>query len=484
MERLILTAVFLLPLLSGTFLLLILQEKKRLLYDLSMVFTLLTSFLAWWAVLSASSAETELFAFSEQLVFVLRLDGLGRFFAGLVATLWPLTTLYAFSYMDREERLPGFFGFFLMSFGATLGVAMAGNMLTMYCFYELLTLSTIPLVLQPQTKEAQRAGRTYMLCSLGGAAFGFITLTYLLHQGADGLFCYGGLRLADADNVALMYIIGFLGFGVKSAVFPIAFWLPKVSVAPTPVTALLHAVAVVKSGAFAVARLTWYAFGVEILRGTIAQWIPMGLAAFTIVYGSSMALKETHFKRRLAWSTVANLSYILLGLTMMSAEGFSASMLHLLFHAQTKILAFFCAGSVLCNSRREYLPELNGLGKSMPVTFVCFTVSALSLTGIPLFSGFVSKWYLLTAAVHEGSALSLWCAAALLISALLTAMYMFGVVVRAFFPAEGSIIEGEAREADWRMLLPMTLLAALIVYSGCCSGRITELCVRIAQGLL
>lgn len=484
MENLIYPALLLLPLLGGAVLLFLQRAGRTQLFSLSFLLTLLTSALSWLAILRCGGESVTLFSLPGQLTLVLRLDGLGRFFTGLIAVLWPLTTLYAFSYMEREERLPGFFGFFLMSFGTTLGVAMAGNLLTLYCFYELLTLSTIPLVLHPQTKAAQRAGKTYMLCSLGGAALGFVVLVYLISRGADGLFTFGGMSFRADNLMRWMYVAGFLGFGVKAAVFPMDFWLPKVSVAPTPVTALLHAVAVVKSGAFALVRLTWFVFGTELLRGSAAQWIPMGLSAFTIVYGSSMALRETHFKRRLAWSTVANLSYILLGITMMTPEGLTAALLHLLFHAQTKIVAFFCAGSVLVNSRREYLPELNGLGRRMPVTFGCFTVAALSLTGIPLFSGFVSKWYLLTAAVHEGSAASFWGAAALLISALLTAMYMLGVSVRAFFPANGTVAEGESREADWRMLVPMVLLSALILYSGCCSGWMVHYLEQISAGLL
>lgn len=225
-----------------------------------------------------------------------------------------------------------------------------------------------------------------------------------------------------------------MGFGVKAAVFPLHGWLPKASVAPTPVTALLHAVAVVKAGAFAVIRLTYYSYGTDFLKGTWAQYAVMAIVIFTILFGSSAALKQVHFKRRLAYSTVANLSYILFGVTLMTPIGLEAGVLHMLFHSIIKIGAFFAAGAVLHSTKREYISELDGLGKKMPITFGTFTVFALALTGIPLFNGFVSKWALASAAIQSGDTLSFIGIIVLLISALLTAIYMLNISVRAFFP--------------------------------------------------
>ena len=419
------------------------------------------------------------------LTLVLRFDALGRFFAGIIATLWPLTTLYAFEYMKEDPRKTPFFAFFTMAYGVTLGVAMAGNLFTMYCFYELLTLSTVPLVLHPNTKEAVRAARTYFAYSLGGAAFAFAAMLFLISNGETGDFVLGGLLrtypYARPQFTLIFYTLGFFGFGVKAAMLPTCRWLPIASVAPTPVTALLHAVAVVKSGVFAIIRLTWFAYGTKLLAGTWAQYVAMGAAVATIFYGASRAVKETHWKRRLAWSTVANLSYIIFGAVMMTPEGLSAGLLHMAFHAEIKILAFFCCGAVLHQTKREYVCELDDLGRAMPVTFVCFTVSALALVGIPPLSGFVSKWSLLIASADSGQGMAYAGAGVLLAAALLTAIYMLTTVARAWFPVGGGKLDNSGvREASWRMTVPMIILAAGIVATGVFATPIVRAVQNIA----
>ncbi len=465
-------------------------ESFRAIKLITMPAVLVTSVLVWLCILLTDSTELGLIAITDTMRLALRFDGLGKFFAAIVAALWPLTTLYAFEYMTAENRLRPFFSFFLMSYGVTLGVAMSASLLTLYCFYELLTLVTIPLVIHTLTKQAVRAARTYMVCSIGGAAFAFAAVIFLIVSGAGGDFAYGGLLkvhpYASRSITYIMYILGFMGFGVKAAVFPMDFWLPKATVAPTPVTALLHAVAVVKSGAFAIMRLTFYAFGTELLAGTWAQTVVMAVAIFTIFYGSSRAVKEVHFKRKMAYSTVANLSYILFGVTLMTPAGLSAGLMHMAFHAVTKILAFFCVGAVMHETGREYLPQLNGLGAKMPVTFACFTVSALSLTGIPLFDGFISKWYLLISAADLGTTASYIGAGVLLLSALLTAIYMFAAPVRAFFPHDGGSraeLEG-VKEVNWKMTVPMIILAALVIITGIFPGPIVDAAGKIAAGLI
>jgi len=234
------------------------------------------------------------------------------------------------------------------------------------------------------------------------------------------------------------------------------------------VTALLHAVAVVKAGAFACIRLTYFAFGVDILYGTWGQYTVMALAMITVIFGSAMALKQRHFKRRLAYSTISNLSYILLTVAFMNALGAVAAFMHLIAHSVIKIMAFFCAGSVLHYAHREYVDELEGLGRRMPVTFACFTVAACALTGIPPFNGFVSKWYIGLAAVSEGSAASYLGFAAILLSALLTCIYMFQIVIKAWFPMEGAQPAGteDVHEAGGFMTAPMLILAALCLLMG------------------
>lgn len=486
MDNRFLLLAILLPILGGIATPLVGKKNQKVLYSWVFAVSIATSLITWALILLCKTQSLTIVHLTNDLTLTLRFDRLGRFFAGIVATLWPLTVLYATEYMKHEERQDTFFTFFTMTYGITLGVAMAANLFTMYSFYELLTLSTVALVMHPMTRRAVRAAKTYLAFSLGGAAFAFVSIMYLIGRGHGGNFLYGGFLHFTPDNLMLVfYVMGFLGFGVKAAVFPAHVWLPKASVAPTPVTALLHAVAVVKSGVFAVIRLTWFAYGTDVLRGTWAQTVVMCFAIFTIFFGATKAVKERHWKRRLAYSTVANLSYILFGVTMMTEAGLTAALLHMAFHAEIKILGFFCAGAVLHSTGREYLNQLNGLGKRMPITFGCFTVSALALTGIPPFSGFVSKWYLLTAAADSMNPVAYVGAGVLLFGALLTAIYMLSVVCRAFFPASGSVDEklsGE-QEVSWRMTVPMVILAVAILLTGIYAQPIVNAAAAIAQGL-
>ena len=455
----------LLPILGGICLPACRVQDDRMIKRITMLITLAVSVLTWALILFGRDEAFNIVNLAHRLYFILRLAGLGRFFAGIVATLWPLTTLYSFEYLEHDERKRPFYVFFLLSYGATLGVAMAGNLFSLYCFYELLTLATVPLVLHTQTPEAIRATRLYLTISIGGAAFVFLSIVYLV-------FHHGPL-VADAES-QIFYLMGFFGFAVKAAVFPLHVWLPRASVAPTPVTALLHAVAVVKAGVFAIIRLTWYSYGPALLGGTAAQTIALCFVIFTIVFGSAAAVREQHFKRRMAYSTVANLSYILFGALLLTEDGLSAGLLHMAFHAELKILLFFCVGIVMEKTGREYLHQLDGLGKKMPVTFGCFTIGALGLIGIPPFAGFVSKWDLLFAGLSGATLLSGLGSAALLVSALLTAIYCLTPLRRAFFPDGQADLSGlsAVRDPGWRMCLPIVVLAAGILVTGLLSGAL------------
>lgn len=482
----------LLPILGGAFMpLLHLKEKSRNLF--LEVLVLLTSALALLCVFKRPVDGFTLFHLTGNLDFALRLDGLGSVFTCLVAVLWPLATLYAFEYMRHEERTTSFFAFYTMTYGVTLGIAMAKNLVTMYLFYELLTLVSVYLVMHPMTTKAIRASRTYLYYSIGGAAFAFISLVFIIIYGDTTDFVLGGVmsmaRVSGHTGMMLfIYLLAFWGFGVKAAVFPFQGWLPKASVAPTPVTALLHAVAVVKSGAFAVMRLTYYCFGADFIRGTWVHFAVMTIAMLSIIYGSTMAVKETHFKRRLAFSTISNLSYILLGVTMMSPLGLLAGMSHLVIHAVMKIGSFFCAGAVLHQSGKEYIDELNGLAKKMPFVFTVFTIAGLSLIGIPGFGGFISKWNIASAAMHTAQEYPYAYVAVgvLLYSALMTAVYILTVAVRAWFPDQGYDAESNEGITDpnWEMKLPLGLFAVTIVVLGLYSEPLMELLRAVANGLL
>ena len=394
----------------------------------------ITAALALWAVFTLRDGPLfTLLTMGDHLSIAFRVDGLSCLFAALVSVLWPLACLYAVEYMSREGHENRFFTFYLASFGVTLGIAFSANALTMYLFYELLTLATLPLVMHAMDSKARYAGRVYLTYSMCGAALGFLAMVMLLEHGGT-VFLLGGSVVCPTgkeNTLRAAYVLGFFGFGVKAAVFPGHKWLLRASVAPTPVTALLHAVAVVKAGVFAVTRLTWYGYGPVLLRGSWAQYLVMAVAIFTIVYGSSKALRTKHLKRRLAWSTISNLSYVLLGVTKL---------------------------------HRDFVPDVEGCGVLMPIVFGCFATASLGLMGVPPLAGFTSKWMLATSAVGLGEWIGYLAAAALILSALLTALYLMQIVLLAFFPRQNRqltvrVPRQARRDPGIRMTLPLITLS-------------------------
>ena len=484
----IMITVVLLPIIGGVLIpvLPFKNRKQMMLYIETLV--VLNSALVIAMLLNKPEEAFVLFRFTGNLSVSFHLDGLGSLFAGLAAVLWPFAILYSFEYMKKEEREKTFFMFYVITYGVTLGVAMAENVLTLYFFFEMMSLITLPLIMHTQTREAVLASRTYLYFMIGGAAFAFIGMIFILSYGSTGAFIPGGVldfgKIGNYRNLALfMYVMAFFGFGMKTAVFPFSAWLPKAGVAPTPVTALLHAVAVVNTGAFAVMRITYYSFGAGFVRGTWAQNMVMAFVIFTIIYGSARALKETHLKRRLAWSTVSNLSYILFGVTLMSASGFAGAMLHMLFHSFMKICSFFCAGAVMHQSGKSYIFELDGMGKKMPKVFIIFTVAGLALMGVPGFAGFISKWNLMSAAVDNENPLAVWGVVALLVSALFTAMYMLTISVRAFFPGK-NFDDSKVKnltDPNWMMILPLIFFVTVVIIFGIYSGPFVEAIRQVAS---
>lgn len=316
-------------------------------------------------------------------------------------------------------------------------------------------------------------------------------MIFVIIYGDTLSFTYGGVlnlaKIGDRTNILLLiYVMAFMGFGVKAAICPFNSWLPEAGVAPTPVTALLHAVAVVKSGAFATMRLTYYCFGVDFLRGTWAQKLLMAIVLITILYGSGQALRETHIKRRLAFSTISNLSYILFGVVIMTPLGLVGALSHMVFHAVMKIASFFCAGAIMHETERHYIHELDGLGYKMPGVFTVFTFSALALMGVPGLCGFISKWNLAQAAVSSGNAEAYIGIAVLMVSALLTAIYMMTIVIRAFFPGNGfdyTALEG-IKDPNWKMMVPLYIFVAGMILFGLFSQPIVDLFGKIGAGVL
>ncbi|MCD7819672.1 MAG: proton-conducting membrane transporter [Lachnospiraceae bacterium] len=485
MNAVMLAVVVLLPIVGGALIPLIPFRNRTQMMIYTEGIVLLNSLLVLAILLNRPTEGIVLFRFTSTLTLSFRLDGLGSVFVSLISVLWPLATLYAFEYMRHEEHEKFFFMFYTITFGITMGIALAKDIVTMYCFYEMLTLVTLPLVLHTLTREAVLAGRSYLYYSLGGAAFAFIGVIFILIYGTSADFTAGGVldlaKIGDRTNLLLLiYVLCFCGFSVKAAMSPFSGWLPQAGVAPTPVTALLHAVAVVKAGAFATMRITYYSFGTEFLRGTWAQTVIRIPIIFTIVYGCSRALKETHLKRRLAWSTVSNLSYILFGVALMSPLGLIGALCHMIFHAVIKICAFFCAGAVICQSGREYIFQLDGLGRKMPKVFTIFTISGLALMGVPGLCGFISKWNLVKAALASEHPLAVVGVAALMISALLTAIYMLSISVRAFCPAKDAKLPAdnesgaghkivpfeEVHDPNWMMMLPLCIFVIAMLCFG------------------
>ena len=480
----------LLPIFGGAALGIIKPHSRRVMEITVMTVTLLTSACVALMLAFHPGDEAIILQLAEKLSVKFFLDGSSCVFAGLVALLWPIASLYAIEYMETESHQNTFFAYYTMTYGITLGIAFSANLMTMYMFYEMLTLVTIPLMMHGLKYKALVATRKYVRYSIGGAAFAFIGFIAIVVFGETIDFRLGGV-LADIAGkrtmLRVVYVMAVLGFGVKAAVFPFHGWLPSASVAPTPVTALLHAVAVVKAGAFAIIRITYYSFGVTFLRGSWAQYTVMCFAMFTMLYGAVKAVKEQHCKRRLAYSTVSNLSYILFAASLMTEAGMTAAFAHMLGHGLMKITLFYCIGAVNVKAKKYYVWEMDGMGRRMKLIFAVYTVAGLSLIGIPPLIGFVSKWYIGNAAVQQGTAFAYTGLAVLILSALLSAAYILEVVVRAWMPKETAGTEqpesGEIRRTGWRMRLPLVLLVTLVAVMGICSQPVLHFLSDVAAGI-
>ena len=419
-----------------------------------------------YIVANFEGASLHVVKISEFLDIYFRVDKLSIFFSLLVSVLWAFTCSYSMEYMRHEGKEKRFFIYFIMTLGVTLGIAFAGNLITLYLFYELLTLTTFPLVIHSGSKEALRSGNKYLIYSFAGATVALMGMLILFSLTNDLTFVSGGIvkaiSLENKQIYFIIYVAMFIGFGVKAALVPFHSWLPEAMVAPTPVSSLLHAVAVVKSGIFAITRVTYYIFGANAVRFTGANKYLIILVIISILMGSFLALHQENLKKRLAYSTISQLGYILLGILLLNRNAFTGAMMHLLSHAVIKITLFFCVGAIMFTTGKTKISEISGIGKSMPTTMVCFTISAISLIGIPPTNGFISKWLLAEGALMEGKA---GFPAILLISALLTAMYLFPISIAAFFTKEDNAVIVK-KEAPLRMLIPIICITIITVFLG------------------
>jgi len=423
-----------------------------------------------WGVYHEHHYETRVELLPD-LDLVLRAGPLSLLFVTLSSLLWLVTTIYAIGYLEGSPHRSRFFGFFSFCVTSTVGVALAGNLITFLLFYELLTLSTYPLVVHRGTEAARRAGHSYLVYTIIGGGFLLLGTVWLYALTGTLEFTPRGFVsvLGDEHHLSLVCIFVLLiaGLGVKAALVPLHGWLPKAMVAPAPVSALLHAVAVVKAGAFGIVRVVYDVFGVE-YAAHLGVMNPLAwLAAITIIYGSLRALNQDDLKRRLAFSTVSQVSYITLGVAVIGPVASIGGIVHLVHQGLMKITLFFCAGNLAETLGIHKISEMDGVGRRMPWTMAAFTVGAFGMIGAPPIAGFVSKWYLGLGALQSGQG---WVVIVLALSSLLNAMYFLPILHAAWFrsapeqwPAEHHFGN---RETALALLLPPLFTALLSIAAG------------------
>ncbi|MCE5342274.1 MAG: proton-conducting membrane transporter [Eubacteriales bacterium] len=441
--------------------------------------------------LTGDGSQT-IFILGGTLPLVARSDAVGRLFALLVAGMWLAVGVYSIGYMKHDPAPRRYFAFYFLTEAALLALCFSGTLVTMYLCFETMTLCSVPLVMHTRTKEAVAAGIKYLLYSIVGAMMGLFGIFYLTAHSISPIFTAGGTLTAASlrgGNSTLLWVVlvTMIGFGTKAGMFPMHGWLPTAHpVAPAPASAILSGV-IVKSGVLCVLRVLYFVVGIDTIRGTWVQTVLLILALITIFMGSMLALAEQNLKKRLAYSTVSQISYILFGLFVGNAAAVSGGLMHVWFHSIIKTALFLCAGAIIHQTGKARVDELRGAGKRMPVTLWCFTLTGVGLIGIPPLCGFISKWYLAQGALAADLGILGWLGpVVLLVSALLTAAYLLPVSIRAFFPgmdASALTAAYPRGEAGMSMLVPMLLLAALTVLLGIWPAPLSGIVNAIAAQL-
>lgn len=444
----------------------VLPKDDRKLCDRFMLISLaISAIVSALAVLSAEKSVT-LWQMTETIRIGLRTDGLARFYVAFISVVWMMVGIYSTSYNAHDAHYRRYNCFFLATYGVLMGLSMSANAITFYMFYEMMTLITLPLVMHTMEKEAVAAGIKYLIYSVFGASAALLGIFFMMYYGTTLDFTVGGVLDAAkiAGNENLLLVVAFvmiLGFSVKAGMFPMHAWLPTAHpVAPAPASAVLSGV-ITKMGVLGIIRVIFYLVGPELIRGTWVQYAFMTLALITVFMGSLLALRENVLKKRLAYSSVSQVSYILFGISTLHPIGFVGALLHIVSHSLIKNTLFLSAGAIIHETGKTRADELTGIGKIMPRVLCMFTIVSLGLIGIPPTGGFISKWYL-----AEGSlALGNWIGPAILLcSALMTAGYLLPVTIHGYFPGEAAIPEGH--EASKLMWIPMLVLAVLSVVVG------------------
>ena len=465
------------------------EDRRGRIHLLAGAALVISAGLALAAAWSGEHSVT-LFWLLEDVPVYFAVDDVGRLFVTFISIVWALTGLYSFVYMEHEREEKRFFGAYLLVYGILIALDFAGNLVTLYLFYELMTLTSMPMVFHNGSKEAIMAALKYLFYSMCGAYLGLFGI-FFLYQYCDSLtFTAGGALnpalAAGNQGILLTAVFAMLiGFGAKAGMFPLHAWLPTAHpVAPSPASAVLSGI-IVKCGVLAVIRVVYFVVGPEFLRGTWVQTAWMTLTLLTVFMGSLLAFREPVFKKRLAYSTVSQVSYILFGLSLMTPVGMTGALLHTVFHAFIKCALFLTAGVFIFQCGKTRAEELVGIGRQMPGTLWCYTFASLALIGIPPASGFVSKWYLAQGALGADVGVFSWLGpVVLLISALLTAGYLLPVTMNGFFPGDEARKGESFADPGWKMLLPLAVLAGLSILLGVLPNPLISYVGRIASSCL
>ena len=490
------------PILIGIYLLVRKEYSNRnyLLATAGIAFVL-TGTLVVAALATAYGTSFTLFPLTETLSIVFAIDEMSILFSSVTVVVFLCAGFYSFEYMNpntaearynriylnQETHEKRYYGFYLIVFGVLNALCFAGNLMTFYLFFEILTLSSVPLVLHNGGREATMAGLKYLFYSLCGAYMALFGIYFICQNSETISFTAGGvLKQTDGSNMGILLIVALvmiLGFGVKAGMFPMHAWLPAAHpVAPAPASAVLSAV-IVKAGVLALIRVVYYIFGSAFLKGTWVQTVWLILTLVTVFMGSMLAYREPILKKRLAYSTVSQLSYILFGLAAMSTETVTGSLLHVLAHALIKATLFLCAGAIIHMTGKTRVDELRGIGKEMPITMWCYTIVSLGLIGIPPTGGFVSKWYLATGSLATDIPVFRWLGPViLLVSALLTAGYLLPLMVLGFLPgADYNYKKLTNREPSLFMTIPIIIMTSLSLLVGLVPTQLVDWLMNLGR---
>lgn len=480
------------PILAGVYLLVRKEMKnRRNLLIATAAVLMATALLVILALCTSDGGMFTLFNLTDRLPILFKVDEISVVFSVMTIVIFLCAGFFSFEYMKHEEKEKRYYGYYLMVLGVLIALCFAGNLITFYLFFEFLTLSSMPLVLHNGSREAIMAGLKYLFYSLCGAYMALFGLYFIERYGNTLTFSQGGVISAEAATghggvLLCMAFLMLIGFGVKAGMFPMHAWLPAAHpVAPAPASSVLSAV-IVKAGVLAIIRVVYYIFGASFLRGTWVQTVWMILTLITVFMGSLLAYREPVLKKRLAYSTVSQLSYILFGLSVMNAGSVTGGLLHVLCHGFIKAALFLCAGAIIYMTGKTKVGELRGIGKEMPLLMWCYTIVSLGLIGIPPTGGFISKWYLALGALVSGIPGFNWIGPViLLISALLTAGYLLPVTIQGFFPgADYDYRALKKKEPSLFMTVPVLVLTVLSVAIGLFPGVIINYLSQIIEKIV